>query len=455
MKRTIAVLGGGLSGLTAARELTKRGFDAYVLEKAEEPGGFLDTVETAGVVAERGLPSAVESTTKIASLIDDLDLRSELRHASDAANRKLVFRNGKTHPYPATLASFLRSGLFSPAGKLRALVEPLKGKTRDGDSTSLAAFARRRLGKELLEYGVDPFALEAYAGDPARLAVKPAFPRLFALESKFGGMFYGATRTLKRRSENGATGRVFGFAGGMQTLAAALARSLGDRYTPLSTVSKIERRESGYAVSYNNAGNFRTLLCDGVVSALPAPEAAKAFAPLSAELADALREVPYASIATALIVFKKKFVKEPPRAARVLAPHAEGKPYLFVENVGAAFPERVERDLTAFTLWAGGVRRKDLFERDPGVFGEELAAELRRDFEIVAPPEFVSVKRRPDAIPQYDLGYREREERFERLEREFKGVKISGNFRGGVAFGDVVENADALADRLAISFADR
>src|SRR5690606_40600235 len=121
---------------------------------------------------------ALETTPLISQLIEELDLKDQLVYANKEANKRYILRNNKLHALPMSPGAFFKTKLFSPAAKLRLMGEPFVGRSKDGYYQSLAEFVKRRLGKEFLDYVINPFVAGVYAGTPEELSVKSAFPKL-------------------------------------------------------------------------------------------------------------------------------------------------------------------------------------------------------------------------------------------------------------------------------------
>jgi protoporphyrinogen oxidase len=245
------VVGAGMTGLCAAHHLARQGRRVALLDAADRPGGVIGSVRREGCLFERGPNSAMDTTPLIGQLVDTLGLRDQLRWASEASNKRYVRRDGRLLPLPMSPGAFFSTPLFSLGAKLALMGEPFRPAGDPKVEEPIAAFVRRRLGHEFLDYAIDPFVAGIYAGDPEQISVQAAFPKLHALEQRWGslikGQFLGA-RERKRRGEvaNNAA-RSFSFAGGMQVLTDALAADVSQRggLVLLGTRAATLSRESG------------------------------------------------------------------------------------------------------------------------------------------------------------------------------------------------------------------
>ncbi|MEO8168378.1 MAG: protoporphyrinogen oxidase, partial [bacterium] len=225
MSGKIVIIGGGISGLTAAWWLHKMGADVTVLEKDQTVGGTIRSVREDGWLVETGPNSALETTPLFNEMFEGLGIAGQRLYADDRSNKRYILRGGRLHPLPMSPGSFLSSSLWTLAGKLRLLKEPFVG--RSVKDETIAEFVERRLGKEFLDYAINPFVAGVYAGNPEHLSVRAAFPKLYALEQKYGGLVKGMVkgrRERKQRSEKAKDrAKMFSFKNGMATFPQAIA----------------------------------------------------------------------------------------------------------------------------------------------------------------------------------------------------------------------------------------
>ena len=130
---------------------------------------------------------------------------------------------------PLGPGSFISTKLFSTAAKFRVMKEPFIGRSEKEES--VAEFVERRLGREFLDYAIDPFVAGVFAGKPEQLSVRSAFPKLYALEEKYGGLVKGMIKGAQERKQRAEKAKdraeTFSFVSGMQMLPHAIGNSLG------------------------------------------------------------------------------------------------------------------------------------------------------------------------------------------------------------------------------------
>jgi len=440
------VLGAGISGLTTAYLLHKKGFDVVVLEKKKEAGGSMESVRENGCLFDRGPNSALETTPLIAQLVEELNLKDQLLYASKEANKRYILRNNNLYPLPMSPLAFIKTKLFSTGAKLRLLAEPFIGRSEDGYYQSIAEFVERRLGREFLDYAINPFVAGVYAGNPEELSVKSAFPKLYALEEKYGGLIIGTIKSAKERKKRAEqskqSAKMFSFKDGMQALPNAIAGVLGDRVRYGCEVKEILKNESGYNVVFEHNGDEEIIGCQSVISAVPAYRAAEIFSKWDADLVKHLNDIYYPPVLVLYMIYNKKDIGHQLDGFGFLIPAKEKKSFLGALWSSIIFSGRTDDDKAAFTLFVGGSRDANLLKTEK----ERVIKTVRKEFEelmtIKAQPVFISSRYWDKAIPQYNIGYIEHEKYFEQFEQEHPGIILSGNYRGGISVGDCIKNAE-------------
>lgn len=451
--KKIVIIGAGISGLTTAYLLFKEGFDVVVLEQKDKVGGSIETVLENGFLFDRGPNSGLETTPLIQKLVKDLNLEDQFVYANREGNKRYILKNEQLHALPMSPPSFLKTELFSGKAKLRLLAEPFVGRSKDGYYQSIAEFVTRRLGKEFLDYAINPFVAGVYAGRPEELSVKSAFPKLYALEEDYGGIILGSIRSIRKRKKSKEvskqSAKMFSFKDGMKTLPEAIANELGNRIsTGVEVISVRKTGEENFGVTYRDGKQNLTLLADVVLSTVPSYKAAEIFSEFDENIIKHLNAIYYPPVLVAYLVYERSAVGQPLDGFGFLIPEKEEKSFLGAIWSSVIFPNRTDESTAAFTLFIGG-------SRDAGFVDdvEQLVIDrARREFEIImnisAEPVSISKRFWPKAIPQYNLGYVEHENFFDHFEKDNKGIILGGNYRGGISIGDCIKNAEAVVQKI-------
>ena len=455
MSRLI-VIGAGISGLTSAFWAERTGWDVLVLEAASVPGGTMRTIHENGWLVETGPNSALETTPILGEMFSLLGIEGERRYASDESNKRYVLRDGILHPIPMSPGAFFATRLWSIRGKLRLLKEPLIG--RGTKEETIAEFVERRLGRELLDYGINPFVAGVFAGNPEQLSVRSAFPKLYALEEKYGGLIKGMIRGARERKKRAEVAkdraRMFSFALGMQTFPDALAARLGKKIFYNAPVNSIEPLKSAGPASprfrVHTTGGM-SVDGDGVVLGVPAYTAADLLRPLAPVLAGMLEHVYYPPVAELFLGFHRSQCGRPLDGFGYLIPAREKRKILGTIWSSVIFSGRAPADHVALTTFVGGSRQPEMLDLNDAKLQEVVLGELGTIMNITGAPVFSRIYRWERAIPQYNVGYHNVVEAIERLERDMPGLFVCSNYRGGIAVGDCVMNGKKTAGRLSQS----
>jgi oxygen-dependent protoporphyrinogen oxidase len=452
MNNKIVVLGAGISGLTAAYLLDKEGFDVTVLEKKNKIGGSIETVFEKGYLFDRGPNSALETTPLIEQIVNDLKLSDQFVYANRKGNKRYILRNDILHPLPMNPGSFIKSRLFSRTGKLRLFAEPFIGRSKDGYYQSIAEFVKRRLGQEFLDYAINPFVAGVYAGNPEDLSVKSAFPKLYALEEKYGGLIKGTIKSIKERKnrpeKSKQDAKMYSFNNGMQVFPKAIADYLGGKVHLNSEVSSIEKIISGYKINYSNSGNSSSMNCDYIVSTIPAYAASMLFGQFDNVLAEHLNKIYYPPVLVLYLAYDIKDIGQPLDGFGFLIPAKEKKSFLGAIWSSVLFPNRAGEDKASFTLFIGGARNPEVVSDDKEVLMKKVRDEFETLMRIVGEPVYLAYKFWPKAIPQYNLGYIEHEKYFDKFEKENPKILIAGNYREGISVGDCIKNSEKILNKI-------
>ena len=449
--KSVIVVGAGISGLSTAYFLDRAGSDVTLLELEAVSGGTMQTVREDGWLVETGPTSSLETTPLLREMVKELGIGDEWVYADASADKRYILRGGKLHPLPMTPLAFLVSGLWGGRAKLRLLGEPIVG--RAPAEESIAQFVTRRLGKEFLDYAIDPFVSGVYAGDPARLSVRAAFPKLYALEEKYGGlmkgMILGAGERRQRAEKAKDKARMFSFRGGMQTFPRAIARRLGAKIRYGCDVVALERGADGrFRILLGRGGGGIPAESDVVVLAVPAYAAELLIRHFSPAASDALRRISYPPVAEVFLGYRAEDMGRALDGFGYLVPAKEGRSILGTIWSSSLFPGRAPEGRVALTTFVGGSRQPQIARKNEEDLIRLVTSELRALMNVRGDPVYARVSRWERAIPQYNLGHQELMTTVDGLETDMPGLFFCSNFRGGIAVGDCVMNGEKTARRI-------
>jgi protoporphyrinogen/coproporphyrinogen III oxidase len=438
---SIAIVGGGLAGLTAAHAVRAERHDVQVLEAGREAGGVVRTVREGGFLADLGPSSMMVPPPLVMSLFMDLNLLAERVDANPLARQRYVVRGGRPCAVPRSPMSLLATPLLSLGAKLRLLTEPLRRAPPPSSEESLTELVRRRLGQEVVDYLLNPVAAGVYAGDPDQLSAIHAMPSIGALEARYGSLVGGGLHLLKGRkhSSDEPEGRLFSFREGMATIPRALARRLGSALRLNTRVTRIARLGAGWSVTSRGPNGTATQQFDAVICAAPS----HAFPRIDFNGEDAgqwttLADLHYAPVAVVVSGFARRDVAHPLDGFGVLVPAVEQGRTLGTLFSSALFPGRAPDGFVTLTTFLGGERQPEMLGGDEASLLAATDADLRELVGSRGTPVFRRVQQYPHAIPQYQVGYGRLKAAGDALERANPGFVLAGSHRNGVALSDVM-----------------
>lgn len=465
--RHIAVIGGGITGLTVAYRLLsspqRAGLSVTLIEAKPRLGGNIVTERRDGFLIDGGPDSFVNTKPQATALCKELGLGERLISTTEKNRRVYLLRHDKLHSLPEGLVltiptrflPFATSPIFSWSAKARMGLDLLvpKRSTGQGDE-SIGSFVRRRLGREALDVLADPLLGGIYAGDVDKLGIRSTFPQLAELEDKHGSLIRGAL-SQRRKTTPGAPppSPFFSLEGGMGELIDTLAENIRKQDgkiivgAPITSLAPPSERSSGrwtvrFAVP--NSGE-ESLVVDGVVMTTQAHVAAAMCGRFDAELGDMLRAIPYLSTATVVMAYPRSAVPHSLDAVGVIIPKDERRRILAATFISSKWKGRAPDDMVLMRVFVGG-------HRDPSRLSstdEELVTvgreELARLIGVRAEPLFTRVFRYEQANAQPIVGHAEQVQRIRQRAERYAGLWFAGAAYEGVGIPDCVRQANDAA----------
>jgi oxygen-dependent protoporphyrinogen oxidase len=448
----IVIIGGGISGLSLAYFLLEKDpeLDVIVLEAQQRPGGKIWTEKTDGFLCEGGVNGFLDNKPRTLELSKKVSL--EPLRSSDASRKRFIFSGNRLHRLPESPQAFLASSLMSLKGKLRIMAEPLiPGDVKEEET--LAAFARRRMGKEAYEKLIDPMASGIYAGNPETLSLRACFPKVYDLELRYGGLIRGMIRLQREKKKQGRAekvgagpgGTLTSFYDGMGALVGSLKTFLGSRLRLGKKVKGIERKGRGYSLFFADGSSMDA---DIVVSASPAYAASDMLKNMDGRLSNLVAEIPYPSLSVVCLGYRKEKIKTPVDAFGFLIPSREKRKILGTLYDSSIFPNRAPEGYVLLRSMVGGARYSDLARENEAKLVDLVRGELAEIMDIRSGPDFVRVYRHEMAIPQYTVGHLARLNNIDAILQKHRNLHLTGNAYRGIGVNDCIDNSFRLAEKI-------
>jgi oxygen-dependent protoporphyrinogen oxidase len=450
---SVAIIGAGITGLTAAFYLKRQGVPVTVYESSDRVGGVIQSLRRDGYLAEFGPNTILETSPRIGQLVRDAGLGSRRLDPDPNAEARYVVRYGRPIEMPGSPLGFLTTELFSLRAKLAVLREPFIPARRDAKEESIAEFVVRRLGQEFLDHAIDALVAGVYAGDPYKLSVPQAFPKLKQLEDRYGSLIKGQILGARERKKRGEVAKdraaKLSFDQGLQVLPETLASHLGEALRLNTKVTRAMQTPAGWTLE---------LLEDG--EPLRAEHAAILFCGTAYKLAElgldtatpvrlqVFSEIRYPPVASVVLGFRREDVAHSCQGFGMLIPRVEGFKILGTIFSSSLFPNRAPAGHLTLTSYVGGERYPDLAGLSPDELFAITCEDLRVLLGVRGKPTFQHSVYYPKAIPQYVVGYGRYRELMKEVETKAPGFFLAGHYRDGISLSDSIVSGCNVADRV-------
>lgn len=462
--KRIAVLGAGISGLSAAWYLHKQApsFSLDVYEARNRVGGVIRTIETDHYQIEQGVDNFITTVPWGLDLCRDLDLISDVVPTNNQYRRTFVVRKKKLYPLPdgflmmapTRLVPLALTPLLSPIGKIRAGLELFLPRRPIDRDESMSEFVIRRLGREVYDRIVEPLVSGIYAGDARKLSVWATLPRFPEMEVKYRSLILAMrsqlkqARTIKREEQCGARYSFFvSLKSGLATLPETIAKKLPAGSIRLNRkIIKIDHRENGsWSLTDQNG---RSENYDALITALPAPANADLFTNATSGIGDLYRKIELSGVAIITLVYKNEQIKKPMKGMGFVVPELEHSPIVAGSFSSHKYPHRAPDGTTMIRLFTGGARMPDFLHLSDSEMIPRILKEIGDLLAIQGDPILIDVARWDQTMPQYNQGHLQWLDDLHALEKQYPSLGLAGNALDGVGIPNCIKNGKDAAEKI-------
>lgn len=464
-KKKVVIVGGGITGLTSAFYLN-RAINQYqlpieltLIDANHRLGGKIQTEYKDGFVIEKGPDSFLGRKPSAKQLVQDVGLGHDLVR-NTAGKRHIVVKDqmypmpdGAIIGIPTKFGPFLKTGLFSVQGKVRAACDYVLPRSKVEGDQSIGSFIRRRLGDEVAENLVEPLLSGIYIGDMDQLSLLSTFPQFYEAEQEHRSLIRGLKKMSQAASEGTLTSKNQGvfltLKNGLQSLVEAIETQLMD-VTILKGVSVKELnkvKNAHYELSLNDD---ESLQADGVILALPHAMMAELM-PAKKYLRD-YTDMPATTVATVVTAFKEDAVNLADGVGFVVSRHSD---YTITACTWThkKWPHTTPKGMALLRCYVGRIGEETVVDLSDTEIEEIVLEDLKQTLNITAKPEFSIVTRWMKAFPQYNVGHHRRmNEMHESLSKDMPGVFVTGSSCDGLGLPDCITQGKMAAEKMRAYF---
>jgi len=444
----VVIVGAGIAGLSAAYELQKRGMSFVILERGPRAGGVILSEKIGEYTIDGGPDSLLTQKPEAIRLCEELGLGDRLVPTSPP---RLAFiqRAGRLHPLPASsvlgiptrLGPFIRTGLFTWAGKLRMGAELFVPPRRDDGDESIGSFMRRRFGDEAVTYLAEPLLAGIHAGDVERLSIRALFPRFVETERKYGSLLRAFRRQPRATSTDGAFRSL---PGGLSELVDALVNALPRSTIRLNTpATRLQLNPHRVETAQGDVIAGRA-----VMIAAPAYVTSRLLRDVDATISRLCGEIDYASSGTIAMAFDRSAVAHPLNGSGFVVPRSEGSGILAASWLSSKWPHRAPEGRVLMRAFVGGGRDPKALQSTDGELVTRALSALTPLLGISGEPLLTRVYRFERASAQHEVGHVDRIAAIDRALAAYPNLYITGSGFRGVGIPDCVADARATARKV-------
>ncbi len=462
---TIGVIGGGISGLAAAHRILELQPEAKVLllEASDRLGGILHSERHEGFLIEAGADNFITTPPYAVDFCKRIGFDTELIETNDSYRRAFVVSKGTLQPIPAGFAvmapsriwPIISTSILSWRGKLRMAAE-LFVRRREADGTeSLAAFVRRRLGREVYERLVQPLVAGIYTGDPEQLSIGATVPRFLKMEKEHGSLIRAMMKEQKQQRkavQKSSGARYSQFVApreGMSAFVQAIVDRLGEATLSLkSPVEQVAQSTEGRWIISVGGPQPQTHHVDGLILATPARRNPALLKKVASTLAEEFTKIPYGSCALVSFGFLREQIGNPLDGFGLVVPSIENRKILSCSFSSIKYANRAPEGHVLLRAFVGGACQGELVDLDDQQLQKLVLRELSDLLLIRGEPRMKHVTRQVRAMPQYYVGHEQLVKRIEAQADQLPNFALASNVLHGIGIPNCIQTGEQAAEKV-------
>ncbi|KAA0547598.1 protoporphyrinogen oxidase [Bacillus sp. BGMRC 2118] len=458
-KKRVAIIGGGITGLTTAFYLQKQSqeqgieIDYTLIEASDKLGGKISTLRKDGFVIEKGPDSFLQRKVSAGQLAEDLGIADQL--VNNATGQAYVLVGNDLHPIPegavmgipTKISPFITTGLFTPLGKLRAAADLILPKSTQKGDQSLGQFFRRRLGGEVVENLIEPLLSGIYAGDIDKLSLQSTFPQFEDVEQKYRSLILGtkATTPKAKSPKTGKKGQFQTLTTGLSSLVEAIRQSLPEEQVWLGeNVTSIHRSEDGYKIKTENRGE---VTFDYVVLATPHQISRNLLRPYG--ILTEFEEIPSTSVATVAMAYPLEAINQKLEGTGFVV--SRNSPYTITACTWThkKWPHTTPEGKALLRCYVGKATDEEIVFKSDDEIIQAVKSDLFTILGITEDPDFIEITRWKESMPQYMVGHKDRVEKMkEQVKEKLPNLFVSGSSFEGLGLPDCINQGKKVVDEI-------
>jgi len=434
----LVIIGGGITGLSAAWEAQQRGITYTLLEASERWGGKVisSEIKMNGMrfLVDGGPDTIVTRKPEAWDLTNELGIRDQVENPGSETRGIYVLDNAFPQPIPLSPFKFIGSTLMTTRGKLRMLTEPFQPARKDDADESLGDFVRRRLGDEALDKFIGPVLGGIYNTDPNIQSIMVSSPVMREMEKEAGSLVLAALQRglqIKKSSNGAKKPRFITYKNGLQGIVDGLTSQLTGDLRLNSSVQSIEKNRSGFHVRLTRGDIFRA---DAIVIATLANVASGLLKDISPEASQKLGKIRHNHIGTVSLVYKESDLPKLDING-LMIPRREKRAIDAVTFTSKKMPHRSSPGYALLRVFIGG-GKPEVVECGEEKLLATIRSELSELLGITAEPVAHKVFRWQNGFPQAEVGHLDL---IDEIERHLPvNIALAGSSYRGIAVPDCI-----------------